>query len=88
MSPTHTISAHLGKEILSSWRRARQTSPEPNPFPSPSQGFFSTTAASYFPRPSSPSEKRSMDSDRNSEPSSQQPLARQTSVSSWRWGSR
>ncbi|KAL2264809.1 hypothetical protein VTJ83DRAFT_7319 [Remersonia thermophila] len=88
MSPTHTISAHLGKEILSSWRKARQPSPELNPLPSPPSFWSSsnssttatttTTSPSYFPRPSSPTEKRSMDSDRG-EPS--QPLTRQVSAS-------
>jgi hypothetical protein len=44
--------------------------------------------ASYFPRPSSPTEKRpgSMDSDR-SEPA-HPPLTRQVSGTSSRWGSR
>jgi len=74
------MSAHLCKQIASSWRQARQTSPEPHPLPSPPTASFGSSA-SYFSRPSSPTEKRSMDSDRS------EPLTRQTSASNWRWGS-
>ena len=79
MSPTYTMSAHLCKQIYSSWRQTKQSSPEPSPLPSPPTSIIS---APYFSRPSSPSEKRSMDSDRG------EPLTRQTSASNWRWTSR
>ncbi|KAL8391991.1 hypothetical protein RB595_002270 [Gaeumannomyces hyphopodioides] len=67
MSPSHTMSAHWGKQIYTSWRQSRQggsnaatgpssSSPSsaqpPSPLPSPSgSGYFG--------------EKRSMDSDRS-----------------------
>ncbi|KAK4041764.1 hypothetical protein C8A01DRAFT_34143 [Parachaetomium inaequale] len=83
MSPTYTMSAHLCKQIYSSWRQAHpQPSPDPSPLPSPPTAFSSSSnnTASYLSRPSSPTaEKRSMDSDRG-EPSS--------SGGNWRWGSR
>ncbi len=81
MSPTYTMSAHLCKQIYSSWRQARQTSPEPlSSIPVLSAPLPNLTH--FTSRPSSPAEKRSMDSDRS------EPLTRQTSGSSWRWGSR
>ncbi|KAK4241297.1 hypothetical protein C8A03DRAFT_41243 [Achaetomium macrosporum] len=83
MSPTYTMSAHLCKQIYSSWRQARQTSPDPSPLPSPPTRAGSTT---YLPRSPSP-EKQSIDSER-SEMASQPPLTRQPSGSNWRWGSR
>jgi hypothetical protein len=89
MSPTYTMSAHLCKQIYSSWRQARQPSPEPSsPLPSPpssSIGSGTASASSYFQqsRPASP-EKRSLDNERGGEPS----LSRQPSGSNWRWGSR
>ncbi|KAK4141288.1 uncharacterized protein C8A04DRAFT_14223 [Dichotomopilus funicola] len=94
MSPTYTMSAHLCKQIYSSWRQARQTSPEPNPLPSPSAVLNNqyTTATSYFQRASSPnaSEKRSMDSDRSETPATRQssPAAGSNQNQNWRWGSR
>ncbi|KAK4248784.1 hypothetical protein C7999DRAFT_30764 [Corynascus novoguineensis] len=91
MSPTYTMSAHLCKQIYSSWRQARQSSPDASPLPSPPTTDFSNsrnsnTTSSYFPRPSSPaSEKCSMDSERSSV-SSHPPSS---PGSSWRgWGSR
>ncbi|KAH6845136.1 hypothetical protein B0I37DRAFT_379270 [Chaetomium sp. MPI-CAGE-AT-0009] len=82
MSPTYTMSAHLCKQIYTSWRQARQTSPDPNPLPSTPTAFLNNIS----PRPSSPIEKRSMDSDRSE--SLPPPLTRQPSGSNWRWGSR
>ncbi|KAK0745211.1 hypothetical protein B0T21DRAFT_381256 [Apiosordaria backusii] len=84
MSPTHTMSAHLCKQIVSSWRESRQSrhsSPESSPLPSPPNN-----ATSYFPRSLSP--KSSMDNgDRHHDTSV--PISRQTSNSNnWRWGSR
>ena len=79
MSPTYTMSAHLCKQIYSSWRQTKQSSPDLSPLPSPPTSIIS---APYFSRPSSPAEKRSMDSDRG------EPLTRQTSASNWRWTSR
>ncbi|KAK4153601.1 hypothetical protein C8A00DRAFT_15171 [Chaetomidium leptoderma] len=78
MAPTYTMSAHLCKQIYSSWRQARQTSPDSHPLPSP------PTTASHFSRPSSPTGKQSMDSERSEPP--HPPLTRQTSGSNWRWG--
>ncbi|KAK1771105.1 ste12 interacting protein [Phialemonium atrogriseum] len=60
MSPTYTMSAHLCKQIYSSWRQTRQTSPEA-PLSPPTTNI---TQPSYFRRSPSP-EKRSMDSDRS-----------------------
>lgn len=75
MSPTYTMSAHLCKQIYSSWR---QTHPDPS--------HVSNTAAStpsYYPQRSPSPEKRSMDSDRSDSPPSP-PLSRQNS-SNWKW---
>ncbi|AEO62443.1 uncharacterized protein THITE_107962 [Thermothielavioides terrestris NRRL 8126] len=84
MAPTYTMSAHLCKQIYSSWRQTRQSSPEPHPLPSPPASTAST--ASYLPRSPSP-EKQSLDSERGE--ASHPPLTRQSSLgSSWRWGSR
>ncbi|KAK6843108.1 hypothetical protein PG995_002110 [Apiospora arundinis] len=79
MSPTYTMSAHLCKQITTSWRQARQ-----GPLPEPSNA----TTSPMLPSRRSPSpEKRSMDSDRSdSSPSS--PMSRSSSASSWRWGNR
>lgn len=85
MAPTYTMSAHLCKQIYSSWRQARQPSPDPNPLPSPPTSAGSA-AAPYFSRPSSP-EKLSMDSERSESPQ-QPPISRKPSGSGWRWGSR
>ncbi|KAH8201946.1 hypothetical protein TruAng_003938 [Truncatella angustata] len=78
MSPTHTISAHLCKQIYTSWKETRQP-----------QTAMDTTYVSTAPYPArrSPSpEKRSMDSDRSD--SSSPPMSRSSSSSSWKWGSR
>ncbi|KAK4195078.1 hypothetical protein QBC40DRAFT_24832 [Triangularia verruculosa] len=83
MSPTHTMSAHLCKQIVSSWRESRQgrhSSPEASPLPSPPNNMTS----SYFPRSLSP--KSSMDNGDRSDTTA--PLSRTTSNSNWRWGSR
>jgi hypothetical protein len=89
MSPTYTMSAHLCKQIYSSWRQARQTSPDLNS-PSTPTVFTNNTnnnpTLAYPHRPSSPAEKRSMDSDRSE--SSPPPLTRKPSGSNWQWGSR
>lgn len=74
------MSAHLCKQIYSSWRQARQSSPEPLPSPPTSNNLI----GSYFPRPQSSSEKRSMDNER-AEPLSRQPS--NSSNSTWKWGS-
>ncbi|KAK4177873.1 hypothetical protein QBC36DRAFT_183997 [Triangularia setosa] len=85
MSPTHTMSAHLCKQIVSSWRESRQgnsrhSSPESSPLPSPPNNM-----TSYFPR-SLTSPKSSMDNgDRHD---TTVPISRQTSNNNWRWGSR
>lgn len=75
------MSAHLCKQIYSSWRQTRQTSPE---LTSPHVQL----PGSYFPpqqpqRRSPSPEKRSMDSDRSD--TSSAPMSRQTSNSSWRF---
>ncbi|KAK3988305.1 hypothetical protein QBC44DRAFT_103410 [Cladorrhinum sp. PSN332] len=80
MSPTYTMSAHLCKQIYSSWRQTKQSSPDPLPSPP------TNTFGSYFPqqqRSSSPSslEKRSMD---NGDRHDTSPSPR----GNWRWGSR
>ncbi|KAK3378096.1 hypothetical protein B0H63DRAFT_525347 [Podospora didyma] len=82
MSPTYTMSAHLCKQIYSSWRQTKQTS-DSSPLPSPPTSY---TPPSYFQRSPSP-EKRSMDTDR-SDSSSSQPTSQQPASSSWKWGSR
>ncbi|KAK3952125.1 hypothetical protein QBC32DRAFT_150531 [Pseudoneurospora amorphoporcata] len=79
MSPTHTMSAHLCREIFSAWRQDHtgSTSPEPHatglsPLPSPTN----SSVLGYFQRSPSPEQhKRSMVSDR---PSS----------SNWRWNNK
>ena len=64
MSPSHTMSAHWGKQIYTSWRQSRQGTitaasssvGQPiNPLPSPS----ALPTGGYF------GEKQSMDSDRS-----------------------
>ncbi|KAK0616015.1 hypothetical protein B0T17DRAFT_496800 [Bombardia bombarda] len=83
MSPTYTMSAHLCKQIYSSWRQTRQGSPESSPLPSP------PTGTSYMRRSPSPSEKTSMDHDRSDV--NHHPVSRhQQSQNSngWRWSSR
>ncbi|KAK4462051.1 hypothetical protein QBC42DRAFT_177026 [Cladorrhinum samala] len=81
MSPTYTMSAHLCKTIVESWRQTRHSSPEASPLPSPP----SNTYGSYFPRSTSSSslEKRSMDGGERQETS---PLPRP--ASNWRWGGK
>lgn len=78
MSPTYTMSAHLCKQVYTSWRQARQGPPSPT-----ADGALATDAALVRRSPSP--EKRSMDSDRgdaaSTAPSSPAPLG-------WRWGSR
>ncbi|AEO56037.1 hypothetical protein MYCTH_2300487 [Thermothelomyces thermophilus ATCC 42464] len=100
MSPTYTMSAHLCKQIYSSWRQARQSSPDTSPLPSPPTALSNrhdSNTASYFPRPSSPTanEKYSMDSERNLSSHPPSPSLSPSgsgssgSGSSWRgWGSR
>ncbi|KAK4122386.1 hypothetical protein N657DRAFT_576043 [Parathielavia appendiculata] len=83
MLPTYTMSAHLCKQIYSSWRQARQSSPDSSPLPSPPT---SIGTAAYLPRPASPTRKHSMASGRG-EPT-HPTLTRQTSGSNWRLGSR
>ncbi|KAK0668977.1 hypothetical protein QBC41DRAFT_224936 [Cercophora samala] len=83
MSPTHTMSAHLCKQIVSSWRESRQnTSSSSSPLPSPPNNHM----GSYFPRSLSSSPKTSLDNGDRHDTSV--PLSRQTSNSNWRWGSR
>ncbi|KAL2159684.1 hypothetical protein VTH06DRAFT_2253 [Thermothelomyces fergusii] len=48
MSPTYTMSAHLCKQIYSSWRQARQGSSDD------ASRLDGSAASAYFPRPSSP----------------------------------
>ncbi|OLN81160.1 hypothetical protein CCHL11_09540 [Colletotrichum chlorophyti] len=69
------MSAHLCKQIYSSWREARRS---PSDLPSP--GIQAPNVTSYFPRSPSP-EKRSMDSDRSDAAVS---MTRSSSSSSWR----
>ncbi|KAM7203687.1 hypothetical protein V8F33_002002 [Rhypophila sp. PSN 637] len=76
MSPTYTMSAHLCKEIYSSWRKAHPAGSDPLPSP--------PTTASYLQRSPSP-EKRSLDSDRSSDLSSSPPAR---GPATWRWGNR
>jgi hypothetical protein len=96
MSPTYTMSAHLCKQIYTSWRQTRQTSPSPSPSlassPPSSSASQGTAAASggaattgYFQQRPASQEKRSMDSDRDTAPA---PMSRQSSGSSWRFGGR
>ncbi|KAK4452316.1 hypothetical protein QBC34DRAFT_377324 [Podospora aff. communis PSN243] len=91
MSPTYTMSAHLCKQIYSSWR---QTHPTPNnhtnagPSPLPSPLAMPTAPISYFRRSLSPDNaNQSMDNDR-SEPSPSSSPSSSPPTSSWRWGSR
>ncbi|KAL8306205.1 hypothetical protein RB597_003232 [Gaeumannomyces tritici] len=72
MSPSHTMSAHWGKQIYSSWRQSRQgSSSSSNAATGPSSSSSSSSAAtspSPLPSPSGSAyfgEKRSMDSDRS-----------------------
>ncbi|KAL8363040.1 hypothetical protein RB601_009031 [Gaeumannomyces tritici] len=71
MSPSHTMSAHWGKQIYSSWRQSRQGSSSSNAATGPSSSSSSSSAAtspSPLPSPSGSAyfgEKRSMDSDRS-----------------------
>jgi hypothetical protein len=79
MSPTYTMSAHLCKQIYSSWR---QTHPEPASHQSQSSGL---TPSYYSQRSPSPEPKRSMDSDR-SDTSPPPPLSRQSKPNlKWNW---
>ncbi|KAK4225340.1 hypothetical protein QBC38DRAFT_368969 [Podospora fimiseda] len=81
MSPTYTMSAHLCKQIYSSWRQTRQSSPDPLPSPP------TNTFGSYFPQSQQRSslEKRSMDNgDRHDTSPSSSPNSR----GNWKWGSR
>lgn len=77
------MSAHLCKQIYTSWRQARHASPDGSPIGSPPSNM-----GSYFP---SQEGKRSMDNDRH-ETSPNPPDSRQSASSSgspnWRWGSR
>ncbi|POS70173.1 hypothetical protein DHEL01_v211434 [Diaporthe helianthi] len=87
MSPTYTMSAHLCKQIAASWKEIRHPL-EP--------GQMSPTTGAHFPssfqRASSPtgsdSSKRSMDSDRSDDPAPSPSMARTSSNSSWKWGTR
>ncbi|EDO65087.2 hypothetical protein GE21DRAFT_7902 [Neurospora crassa] len=76
MSPTHTMSAHLCKQIYSAWCQDHTGSPKPHatsPLPSPTN---SSVYSGYFQRSPSPEQhKRPMDSDRSS-------------TSSWRWNNK
>ncbi|VBB75213.1 Putative protein of unknown function [Podospora comata] len=89
MSPTHTMSAHLCKQIVSSWRESRQsntTSSSPLPSPPNSMG-------SYFPRSLSSSSSPKTSLDNGDRHNTSVPLSRQTSNNNnnsrnWRWGSR
>lgn len=67
MSPTYTMSAHLCKQIYSSWRQTRHPSPEPL---SPSQQRRSSTSSNSSSTSSSPSSyftssKTSIEADRD-----------------------
>lgn len=96
MSPTYTMSAHLCKQIYSSWR---QTHPNGNAntnagagasaTPLPSPPAMPTAPISYFRRSPSPdNNKRSMDNDRSDPASASSSLSSSPPTSSWRWGSR
>lgn len=99
MSPTYTMSAHLCKQIYTSWRQARQTSPDPSPLPSapPPAGAAISTTTSYFPRspspsPSASSENVSTDRGESSQQHHHHPSApgsgsQAPSSSGWRWRS-
>lgn len=85
MAPTHTISAHLCKEIYKSWQVGRQTSPEPLSRTGP----YATPAGLNGNHRSPSPEKRSMDSDRSIPHISPAltPMSRSPpSNSGWRWG--
>ncbi|KAK3403005.1 hypothetical protein B0T20DRAFT_343381 [Sordaria brevicollis] len=78
MSPTHTMSAHLCKQMFSAWRHDHKSgsiSPEPHasglsPLPSPTNSsVYSNGSTSYFQR------STSMDSERSSS-------------GSWRWNNK
>lgn len=84
MSPSPHLSAHLCKQIYSSWRQTRQTSPELRPSSLPSPPTTNVTPA-HYQRSSSPQNiKRSMDTDRSDASSA----AGSPPNSSWKWGSR
>ncbi|KAI1850585.1 hypothetical protein JX266_003867 [Neoarthrinium moseri] len=80
MSPSHTISTHLCKQIYTSWQQSRQ----------PQGVAVEPSAPSAYLRRSPSPEKRSMDSDRSdaSLAPSSPPMSRSTSNSSWKWSSR
>lgn len=89
MSPTYTMSAHLCKQIYSSWRQTHPTADNKAPSPLPSPPATGPSAPiSYFRRSPSPDNtKRSMDNERpDSSPSSS--LGSSPPTSNWRWGSR
>ncbi|PKS07517.1 hypothetical protein jhhlp_006121 [Lomentospora prolificans] len=68
MSPTYTMSAHLCKQIYSSWRQTRHPSPEPLLGPSTQQRRDSTSSNSSTSSSTSPvfsSANPSIDRDRD-----------------------
>lgn len=77
MSPTYTMSAHLCKQVYTSWRQTRQGPASPTA----ADGTPALAAARRSPSP----EKRSMDSDRG-DTSSTTPSS--PASPGWRWGSR
>ncbi|KAF3004546.1 hypothetical protein E8E14_002038 [Neopestalotiopsis sp. 37M] len=60
MSPSHTISTHLCKQIYSSWQQSRQPGNQ-----LPVQDATLVSSVPYPARRSPSPEKRSMDSDRS-----------------------
>ncbi|KAI4598642.1 hypothetical protein KJ359_002532 [Pestalotiopsis sp. 9143b] len=85
MSPSHTISTHLCKQIYTSWQQTRsgpQGSNVVEPMLVPSVPYPTASVR----RSPSPENKRSMDSDRGSDAGV--PMSRSSSQGSWTWGGR
>ncbi|ETS81692.1 hypothetical protein PFICI_06694 [Pestalotiopsis fici W106-1] len=81
MSPSHTISTHLCKQIYTSWQQSRQSNGQLPVAVDPTL----VPSVPYPARRSPSPEKRSMDSDRSD---AGVPMSRSSSQGSWTWGSR
>lgn len=90
MSPTYTMSSHLSKQFKASWSQSRQGRPEPLAgagLVTAAPGSRAGSNAKDAQRAPSPTEKRSMDSDRSDSASAPPPaLSRSGSDSAWPWG--
>ena len=89
MAPSHTISAHLCKQIYNSFRQTRQSNQQ-NSTTAPTQAVF--VPGTSTARTSTSPERRSIDSTGSGRASSPNPpsstaMSRQSSASSWFGGS-